>query len=152
MIAIFCTRLLNNLAPTIYEDGRQTRDFCFVEDIARANMLVATDARADGGVFNVGSGVGTTIGDLARVLADTLGVPIAPEFPGEFRPGEIRHLISDIGRIAAFGWQPQVALADGIARYLDWIRAQGDVADYFTAASARLRAERIVHTRTEVAT
>src|SRR6185437_10852041 len=82
VIAIFCTRLLNHLAPIIYEDGRQTRDFCFVEDIARANLLVATDARADGGVFNVGSGVGTAIGDLARLLADALGVPVAPEFPG----------------------------------------------------------------------
>src|SRR4051794_16860807 len=146
VIAIFCTRLLNGLAPVVYEDGRQTRDFCFVEDIARANLLVATDDRADGGVFNVGSGVGTPIGDLARLLAASLDVPIAPAFPGEFRPGEIRHLTSDISRIAAFGWRPQVPLADGIARYLDWIRAQGDVADYFTAAADRLRAQGIVHT------
>ncbi len=145
VIAIFCTRLLNNLPPTIYEDGRQTRDFCFVEDIARANFLVATDDRADGDVFNVGSGVGTAIGDLAVLLADALGVPLAPTYPGEFRPGEIRHLMSDISRIAALGWQAQVPLAEGIARYLDWIRTQGDVADYFTAAAARLRAQHIVH-------
>ncbi|HEY8293624.1 MAG TPA: NAD-dependent epimerase/dehydratase family protein, partial [Thermomicrobiales bacterium] len=146
VIAIFCTRLLNNRAPVIYEDGQQTRDFCFVEDIARANLLVATDDGANGGVYNVGSGVGTTIGDLARLLAETLGVAVAPAFPGEFRPGEIRHLTSDISRIAALGWQPQVPLADGIARYLDWIRTQGDVADYFTAAATRLREQRIVHT------
>lgn len=145
VIAIFCTRLLNHLPPIVYEDGRQTRDFCFVEDIARANLLVATDERADGGVFNVGSGISTAIGDLARLLAEMLDVPIAPECPGEFRPGEIRHLTSDISRIAALGWRPRVPLADGIARYLDWIRAQGDVADYFTAAASRLRAERIVH-------
>ena len=146
VIAIFCTRLLNNLAPVVYEDGQQTRDFCFVTDIARANLLAATDDRADGGIFNVGSGVGTAIGDLARLLAGALGVAIAPEFPGEFRPGEIRHLTSDIGRIAALGWQPRVPLAEGIARYLDWIRTQGDVADYFTAAADRLRERRIVHT------
>ena len=145
VIAIFCTRLLNNRAPIVYEDGRQTRDFCFVEDIARANLLVGTDDRANGGVFNVGSGVGTAIGDLARLLAETLGVPIAPEFPGEFRPGEIRHLTSDISRIVALGWQPRTPLADGIARYLDWIRTQGDVADYFAAAAVRLREQRVVH-------
>lgn len=145
VIAIFCTRLLNGLAPVIYEDGRQTRDFCFVEDIARANLLVATDDRADGGVFNVGSGVATPIGDLARLLAASLGVPVEPTFPGEFRPGEMRHLTSDIARIAALGWRPQVPLAGGIARYLDWIRAQGEVADYFTAAADRLRARGIVH-------
>ncbi len=145
VIAIFCTRLLNDRAPVVYEDGHQTRDFCFVEDIARANLLVATDGRADGGVFNVGSGVGTAIGDLARLLAETLGVAVAPEFPGAFRPGEIRHLTSDFSRIAALGWQPQVPLAVGIARYLAWIRTQGDVAEYFTAAAARLREQRIVH-------
>jgi dTDP-L-rhamnose 4-epimerase len=146
VIAIFCTRLLNGLPPVIYEDGRQTRDFCFVEDIARANLLVATDDRADGEVFNVGSGVGTAIGALASLLAAMLAVPIAPDYPGEFRPGEIRHLTSDITKIAALGWQPQVPLADGIARYLDWIRTQGDVADYFTAAAERLRQQRVVHT------
>ncbi len=146
VIAIFCTRLLNHLAPTVYEDGRQTRDLCFVEDIARANLLVATDDRADGGVFNVGSGVGTAIGDLAQLLARMLDVPIAPDCPGEFRPGEMRYLTSDISRIAALGWRPQVPLAEGIARYLDWIRTQGDVADYFTEAAARLRQQRIVHT------
>ncbi len=95
VIAIFCTRLLNGLSPVMYEDGRQLRDFCYVEDIARANLLVATDDRANGGVFNVGSGVGTAIGDLAALLADALGTPLWPELPGEFRPGEIRHLISD---------------------------------------------------------
>jgi dTDP-L-rhamnose 4-epimerase len=146
VIAIFCTRLLNGLAPVIYEDGSQTRDFCFVEDIARANLLVALDDRADGEVFNAGSGVGTAIGDLAALLAEMLGVPIAPEYPGEFRPGEIRHLTSDITKIAALGWSPRVPLVDGIARYLDWIRAQGDIADYFTAAAERLRQQRIVHT------
>jgi len=123
-----------------------------VEDIARANLLVGTDDRANGGVFNVGSGVGTAIGDLARLLAETLGVPIMPEFPGEFRPGEIRHLTSDISRIAALGWEPQVPLADGIARYLGWIRTQGDVADYFAAAATRLREQRVVHAARSVDT
>lgn len=145
VIAIFCTRLLNGLAPVVYEDGRQTRDFCYVADIARANLLVATDDRADGGVYNVGSGVGTTVGELALLLADALNVPIAPEYPGEFRPGEIRHLISDTSRIAALGWRAEVPLADGVRRYLDWIATQGDVRDYFTAAAERLRAQRIVH-------
>ncbi len=145
VIAIFCTRLLNNLAPTIYEDGRQQRDFCYVEDIARANLLAATDTRADGGIFNVGSGTGTAIGDLAALLAETIGVPILPEISGEFRPGEIRHLVSDISRIAALGWQPTVPVAEGIRRYLAWVGTQGDVREYFTEASERLRAQRIVH-------
>ena len=99
VIAIFCTRLVNDRAPLVYEDGHQSRDMVFVEDVARANLLVATDDRADGRVFNVGTGQAAEIGDLARLLADRLGKSIEPSIPGEFRPGEMRALISDISQI-----------------------------------------------------
>lgn len=144
VIAIFCTRLLNDLPPVVYEDGRQMRDLVYVEDVARANMLVATDPRADGGVFNVGTGRAAEIGDLARLLADRLGKGIEPEIPGEFRPGEMRALISDISRIAALGFVPRVSLEAGIDRYLAWIATQGTIAEYFGAAARRLRARQIV--------
>src|SRR5438477_50385 len=61
VIAIFCTRLLNDLPPVLYEDGEQTRDFSFVDDIARANLLVAESAKLDGLPVNVGSGIGVSI-------------------------------------------------------------------------------------------
>ena len=66
MIAIFCTRLLNDLPPVLYEDGEQTRDFSFVEDIARANLLAATTDKLDGLPVNVGSDRGVTIREIAR--------------------------------------------------------------------------------------
>ncbi len=144
VIAIFCTRLMNDRPPLVYEDGHQSRDLVFVEDIARANMLVATDDRANGRVFNVGTGNAAEIGDLARLLANRLGRDIEPLIPGEYRPGEMRALISDISRIAELGFAPQVALSDGIDRYLDWIRTQGDIADYFAEAERALRQKQIV--------
>ncbi len=144
VIAIFCTRLLNNLAPVIYEDGRQSRDLIFVEDIARANLLVATDERADGKIMNVGTGNAAAIGDLARLLAQKLGKAIEPQLPGEFRPGEMRALISDIGRIEELGFAPSVDLPTGIDRYLAWIGGQGDIGEYFSAAERRLRARQVV--------
>jgi dTDP-L-rhamnose 4-epimerase len=144
VIAIFCTRLLNDLPPVVYEDGRQSRDLIFVEDIARANLLVATDARADGRVFNVGTGNAVAIGDLARLLADRLGRPIAPNMPGEYRPGEMRALISDTSRLAELGFRPETDLQTGIDRYLTWIGEQGSVAEYFSAAERRLRARQVV--------
>ncbi len=144
VIAIFCTRLLNNLPPVVYEDGRQSRDLIFVEDIARANLLVATEQRANGQVLNVGTGNAVAIGDLASTLAQRLGKDIAPHIPGEFRPGEMRALISDISRIGALGFRPQVTLEDGIDRYLSWIGEQGDVGEYFSAAERRLRQRQIV--------
>jgi dTDP-L-rhamnose 4-epimerase len=145
VIAIFCTRLLNDLPPVLYEDGEQTRDFSFVEDIARANLLAAESDQLDGLPVNVGSGEGVTIRKVAEQISDALGIHIAPEANGEFRPGEMRHLTSGTERIRAAGYAPQVDLATGIGRYLDWIRQQADVRDYFSEAADVLRSKGIVH-------
>ena len=145
VIAIFCTRILNNQPPVLYEDGEQTRDFSFVEDIARANLLAATTDALDGLPVNVGSNQATTIRRVAQLISEALGINIAPVAQGEFRPGEMRHLTSDTTRIRAAGYEPQVDLETGIGRYLDWIRAQSDVRDYFASAETVLRDKGIVH-------
>src|ERR1700719_4024796 len=145
VIAIFCTRLLNNLPPVLYEDGEQTRDFSFVEDVARANLLAAETDQLDGLPVNIGSACGTPIREIAEQLADILEIDIAPEINGEFRPGEMRHLTSDTTQARTAGYEPRVDLATGLARYLDWIRAQSDVRDYFSEASTILRDKGIVH-------
>src|SRR5687767_6948230 len=120
VIAIFCTRLLSNQAPVIYEDGEQTRDLCFVEDIAQANLLVALSDKLDGQPVNVGSGKATSIRNLAGIIGSALNIHIEPHIPGTFRPGEIRHLISDTTRIRSLGFAPSIDLEEGIGRYLSW--------------------------------
>jgi dTDP-L-rhamnose 4-epimerase len=145
VIAIFFTRLLNNLPPILYEDGEQTRDFSFVEDIARANLLAVETDQLDGLPVNVGSGRGVSIRGVAELISDALDIHIAPEAKGEFRPGEMRHLTSDTDRIRAVGYVPQVDLVAGIGRYLDWIRQQTDVRDYFGEAASILQGKGIVH-------
>jgi dTDP-L-rhamnose 4-epimerase len=145
VIAIFCTRLLNNLPPVLFEDGEQTRDFSFVEDIACANVLVAESDQLDGMAANVGSGRGVPVREIAKQISDALDIHIAPVENGEFRPGEMRHLASDTSKIRAIGYAPRVDLPEGIVRYLDWIRAQSDVRDYFAEAATILREKGIVH-------
>jgi len=144
VIAIFCTRLLNGQPPVMYEDGGQTRDLCFVEDIARANLLAMESDKLDGLPVNAGSGSATSVRDLAGIIAAQLGVNLAPLARGEFRPGEIRSLISDISRIRTIGYEPQTTIEQGIGRYIDWIKTQGAVEDYFSKAEAGLRAKGIV--------
>jgi dTDP-L-rhamnose 4-epimerase len=144
VIAIFCTRLLSNQPPVVYEDGQQTRDLCFVEDIAQANLLVAQSDKLDGQAVNVGSGRATSILDLASLISDALNIHIEPSLPGTFRPGEIRHLISDTTRIHSIGFTPKVDLQTGIERYLNWIRDQADVNDYFSAAETQLRSKGLI--------
>ena len=145
VIAIFCTRLLNDLPPVLYEDGEQTRDFSFVEDIAWANLLAANTDKLDGLAVNVGSGEGTPIRKVAEILSQLLQIDIKPEARGEFRPGEMRHLTSDTKLIREAGYQPQVGLEKGIQRYIDWIKTQSDIRDYFSEAEQILRSKGIVH-------
>jgi dTDP-L-rhamnose 4-epimerase len=145
VIAIFCTRLLNQLPPVVYEDGEQTRDFSFVEDIARANLLAAESDKLDGLAVNVGSGRGTPIREIAETISAALKIDIKPVTRGEFRPGEMRHLTSDTTRIRSIGHKPQVELSEGIERYIEWIKAQSDVRDYFSEAEQILKSKGIVH-------
>lgn len=144
VIAIFCTRLLNNLPPVMYEDGEQTRDFSFVEDIARANLLAATSDQLDGKAVNVGSGRAVTIKQVAEMISDALQIRLPPIMNREFRPGEMRHLISDTTVIRNAGYRPAVSLEEGIERYLEWIRQQGSIKDYFAAAELILREKGIL--------
>ncbi|GAC1400874.1 MAG: SDR family NAD(P)-dependent oxidoreductase [Pyrinomonadaceae bacterium] len=145
VIAIFCTRLLNDQPPVLYEDGHQTRDFSFVEDIARANLLAATTDMLDGLAVNVGSNRAVTIREIAELVSEALNISIKPIAKGEFRPGEIRYLTSDTTLIRNAGYVPQVDLASGIKKYIEWIRAQGTVQDYFAEAENMLRNKGIIH-------
>jgi dTDP-L-rhamnose 4-epimerase len=145
VIAIFCTRLLSGKPPVLYEDGEQTRDFCYVGDIAWANLLAAENDALEGLPANVGSGRAITIRRIAQMISEALDVPIEPVARGEFRPGEMRHLTPDISRAASAGYAPEVELQSGIERYIEWIKAQGNVRDYFAEAEKVLRAKSIVH-------
>ena len=144
VIAIFCTRLLSGQPPVLYEDGEQTRDFSYVGDIARANLLAATTDKLDGQTANIGSGRGVTIREVAEMISTALDIPIEPVARGEFRPGEMRHLTPDVSRITSVGYEPETGLADGIERYLEWIKDQGNIRDYFAEAEKVLREKKIV--------
>jgi dTDP-L-rhamnose 4-epimerase len=145
VIAIFCTRLLSGNPPILYEDGEQTRDLCYVGDIARANLLAATTDKLDGLPANIGTGRPATIRNVAEMVSSALGMGIEPMARGEFRPGEMRHLTPDISRASAAGYAPEVDLTEGIERYMEWIKSQGDIRDYFAEAEEMLREKRIVH-------
>jgi dTDP-L-rhamnose 4-epimerase len=79
------------------------------------------------------------------MVSEAVDVPIEPLARGEYRPGEMRHLTSDISRAASAGYAPEVDLAEGIERYIGWIRDQGDVRDYFAEAEKVLREKSIIH-------
>jgi dTDP-L-rhamnose 4-epimerase len=142
--SIFSTRILAGKPPVIYEDGKQTRDFVFVQDVARANLLVMEQEAANYQAFNVGTGVATTMLEFARLLNAIYGRDIEPALRGEFRPGDFRHLTTDAGKLRVLGWEPRVPLSDGLQRYASWIRGYGSVEEYFSEAEHQLKQTRVI--------
>jgi len=136
--AIFSSRLLNRNAPLVTEDGLQSRDFVHVSDIVRANLL-ALRCPADGGrVYNVGTGRSTTVRQIAELLAQRLGLEIKPEITGRFRAGDIRHCFADISRARAeLGFEPRVALENGIDEVIEFVR-QASAVDRVDEATREL--------------
>jgi dTDP-L-rhamnose 4-epimerase len=140
VISIFASRIWNAYPPLLFEDGRQTRDFVYVGDVARANVMALEDERFAGRALNVGSGEPTAIADVARLVSELLGRPdLAPDVPGEYRPGESRHIWADVSALRELDWLPEVSLRDGLGRYIEWIRGEGEVSEYFSRAMAGLK-------------
>lgn len=142
--AIFLSRLRNGRPPVIYEDGRQSRDFVYVGDVARAILAALTHPRAPGQVFNIGSGQGTRIADLARRLARACAAPLSPRVTGLFRRGDIRHCTADIRRAGeVLGWKPETSLDAGLERLIAWAARQPAI-DRFAQAEEELRTFRLL--------
>lgn len=144
IVSIFSTLLLNGIRPTVYEDGRQTRDFISVRDIAAANVLVMADDRANGEVFNVGRGEPVDVIRLVGAVAAAHRLEPSYDLTGDFRPGDVRHLVHDSAKIRSLGWSPRVALDEGIAEVAGWFRSLGAVGERFTAALEALRGQGVV--------
>jgi len=122
--AIFSARIKNRHRPLVFEDGHQTRDFIDVRDVVQANLLVLKEARADDGVFNVGTGTATSIGRIGQLLAELYEVPVEPEVTSKFRSGDIRHCVADITRLRALGFKPSVTLQEGLRDLVVWGRQE----------------------------
>jgi dTDP-L-rhamnose 4-epimerase len=122
VLAIFASRLLNDRPPLIFEDGEQRRDFVYVDDVAEACRLALLSDDAIGKALNIGSGSPVTVKQAARLLAETLGVPIEPEVTGECRVGDVRHCFPDIREArAVLGYRPRTTLAAGLQKLVRWL-------------------------------
>jgi dTDP-L-rhamnose 4-epimerase len=118
--AIFISRIKNDHAPVIFEDGLQTRDFTSVHDIVRANMLVMKNDSLSG-YYNIGTGQSHTIRKIAETLISLYGKSISPEITYKFRKGDIRHCIADINKAkATLGYAPQVSFENGMEELIQW--------------------------------
>jgi len=122
VIPLFIKALLTGQRPTIFGDGQQTRDFTYVANVVHANLLAAAAPEAAGGVFNVGSGTAISLLDLLRELNAILGTEVEPIFQPP-RAGDVRDSLADISRARRMlGYEPQVSLAEGLQRTVEFYR------------------------------
>jgi UDP-glucose 4-epimerase len=130
VVAIFSTRLIDGSPLTVFGDGEQTRDYVHVHDVVAANLLLAAAdlppaRQLDDRAFNVGTGVGTSVNQLAAELIEASGKDV-PVQRAEARPGELRHSSLDTGKLRSLGWSPGRNLSDGLRETYEYIRAHAD--------------------------
>ena len=138
VLAIFASRLLNDNAPLIYEDGQQQRDFVHVTDLARGSRLALESDDAAGRVFNLGSGEPRTVSEIGQRLAAVMGKDLEPTITGKCRLGDIRHCFADVSLARrVLGFEPRVDFDDGLRELTDWLATQ-EADDHVEAAGAEL--------------
>jgi len=121
VMTAFILKLLRGEPPTIYGDGHQRRDFIYVDDVNRFQIMAMTDKRMDGGTFNVGSGTNYSVWQVYELIDSILQTGIKPVHAAEL-PGETEVTLADISQSLAMGWAPQISLEEGIRHSIDYIR------------------------------
>ena len=117
VIAIFTGRTLNDLQPVIYGDGNQTRDYIFVEDVVRANILAMEGKE---GIYNIGTGIETSVNDLVKMFSEVLNKHIEPVYAPP-RKGEVQRIALDTSKAKKeLGFTPKFSLEEGLKRTVDW--------------------------------
>jgi UDP-glucose 4-epimerase len=120
VVAIFCGALIEGTAPKVFGDGKQTRDYIYVDDVVAA--FVAASESTVTGAFNVGTGREADVVEVGEAIAAAYETEFKPETAPP-RAGEVQRIAIDSGRAAEeLGWRAEVDLADGLARTADWAR------------------------------
>jgi dTDP-L-rhamnose 4-epimerase len=127
---VFCLSFHLGREPTIYEDGRQVRDFVNIRDVVDANLLVLHDAHADYEAFNVGGDKPYTVAQFASAVAEVFGVKNYEPIPsGKYRFGDTRHICSDVQKIKRLGWKPTRSIHDSVHAYKAWLATADNAAE-----------------------
>jgi dTDP-L-rhamnose 4-epimerase len=141
---IFCLSYLLGRAPVLYEDGGAIRDYVNIDDVVDANVLVLSDDRAAGRVFNVGGGRAVTTREFADIVRRQYGSGKPGMVTGAYRFGDTRHILSDISPLRSLGWEPRRIPAQSVAAYAAWLEDMNGLDGVLAEADARMRALGVV--------
>ncbi len=125
ILSIFSTLIKNNKPINIFEDGKESRDFVYIDDVVRATFLGIEKEAANGEVFNVGTGIAITVSAVADLLVKLYGAKVPLLVTGNYRFGDIRHNYADIAKIEKLlSFKPNYDFKTGLKRFTDWVNGQ----------------------------
>lgn len=125
ILSIFSTRIKNGNDINIFEDGKETRDFVYIDDVVNATILGLENDEANGQVYNVGTGEATDVLTVAQLLCENYGLDISLNISGNYRLGDIRHNFADITKIRQqLGFEPEWTFEKGISAFTQWVNLQ----------------------------
>lgn len=142
ILSIFSTRIKNGNGINIFEDGKESRDFVYIDDVVDATILGLETPAAAGHVFNVGTGVAIDVLTVANTLCEKYGKNVPVTVSGNYRLGDIRHNYADISLARSIlGFEPKWSFADGIEQFARWVDQQEVQEDKYDASIEEMKAK-----------
>ncbi|SUJ13041.1 UDP-glucose 4-epimerase [Sphingobacterium spiritivorum] len=142
ILSIFSTSIRNGNGINIFEDGKESRDFVYISDVVEATILAIEKPEADNEVFNVGTGIATTVVDVAEGLTEAYGIKVPIQISGNYRLGDIRHNFADLSKIKQrLGFEPKISFSEGLNRFTQWVQTQDIAADTYMKSIEEMKAK-----------
>lgn len=140
ILSIFSTRIKNHNGINIFEDGLESRDFVYIDDVVDATILGLEVPEANGRVFNVGTGVATDVLTVANTLCEKYGIEVPITVSGNYRLGDIRHNYADITLARnILGFKPKWSFSQGIEQFTNWVNQQEIQEDKYEASIEEMK-------------
>jgi UDP-glucose 4-epimerase len=123
VMSSFIIRMLQGENPLIYGTGEKRRDFIYVDDVNDLHVVILQDGRADGGVFNIGSGINHSVNEIFQLVESILKTGLKPIYKPDL-PGEAEITLADITAAKSLGWKPRIDIKEGLKRTIDYLQSR----------------------------
>jgi len=145
ILSIFSTRILNGNPIDIFEDGLESRDFVYIDDVVDATIKSIEFDSNINEILNVGSGISTSVLDVANGLKKLYDKQISVTITGKYRLGDIRHNVADLIKIKKIlNWNPKISFNDGLKKFTDWVKIQPIQSDEYEKSILELKSKKLI--------
>ncbi|MDG4949889.1 SDR family NAD(P)-dependent oxidoreductase [Weeksellaceae bacterium KMM 9724] len=142
ILSIFSTQILNGNSINIFEDGKESRDFVFIDDVVNATIMAMESTSSANKSYNIGTGIGTNVLEVANALNDIYGAPVDIKVTGNYRLGDIRHNVASLDAAKNdFNFIPQVTFSEGVQKFGNWVKTQKVEEDNYQKSIEEMKAK-----------